>query len=191
MFSGSEIKNLLMDSSAVDFSILDMNSTLARKLSPAEFQALFDIEFYLKDDLLTKVDRASMKYSLEARVPILDHTVVEFSLNLDPKLKVKDGVAKYLLKQVLFDHVPKELFDRPKWGFSIPLDKWLKNELSYLVDEYLNEKSVNEVGILKWSEVKSLLAKWRSGQNHLYNRVWLMILLQQWLIYTRPQVHTA
>ncbi|MFM1876609.1 MAG: hypothetical protein RL266_2346 [Bacteroidota bacterium] len=184
MFSGSEIKNLLMDSSAVDFSILDMNSTLARKLSPAEFQALFDIEFYLKDDLLTKVDRASMKYSLEARVPILDHTVVEFSLNLDPKLKVKDGVAKYLLKQVLFDHVPKELFDRPKWGFSIPLDKWLKNELSYLVDEYLNEKSVNEVGILKWSEVKSLLAKWRSGQNHLYNRVWLMILLQQWLIYT-------
>ncbi|MCB0756024.1 MAG: asparagine synthase (glutamine-hydrolyzing), partial [Flavobacteriales bacterium] len=189
MFSGSEIKNLLMDSSAVDFSILDMNSTLARKLSPSEFQALFDVEFYLKDDLLTKVDRASMKYSLEARVPILDHTVVEFALNLDPKLKVKDAVAKYLLKQVLFDNVPKELFDRPKWGFSIPLDKWLKTDLSYLVDEFLNEKSVNEVGILKWSEVKSLLAKWRSGQNHLYNRVWLMILLQQWLICTRPQGH--
>ncbi|MBI1286925.1 MAG: asparagine synthase (glutamine-hydrolyzing) [Flavobacteriales bacterium] len=179
MFSGAEINNLLVDSEEIDFSLLDMNVSLARKLSPAEFQALFDIEFYLKDDLLTKVDRASMKYSLETRVPILDHTVVEFALNLDPKLKVKDGVSKYLLKQVLFDNVPKELFDRPKWGFSIPLDKWLKTDLSYLVDEYLNEKSVTEVGILKWSEVKFLLAKWRNGQNHLYNRVWLMILLQR------------
>lgn len=186
MFSGSEINNLLADSEGIDFPILDMNSALGRKLSPAEFQALFDIEFYLKDDLLTKVDRASMKYSLETRVPILDHTVVEFALNLDPKLKVNDGVAKYLLKKVLFDNVPKELFDRPKWGFSIPLDKWLKEDLSYLVDENLNEKSVNEVGILKWSEVKFILVKWRNGQNHLYNRVWLMILLQQWLICTRP-----
>lgn len=181
MFSGAEINVLLIDSKGVDFSLLDMNSTLARKLSPAEFQALFDVEFYLKDDLLTKVDRASMKYSLEARVPILDHTVVEFALNLDPKLKMKDGVAKYLLKQVLFDNVPKHLFDRPKWGFSIPLDKWLKNELSYLVEEYLNETSVKATGLLKWSEVKSILIKWRDGQNHLYNRVWLMILLQKWV----------
>ncbi|MCF8275969.1 MAG: asparagine synthase (glutamine-hydrolyzing) [Flavobacteriales bacterium] len=180
MFSGSEIQNLLVDNSKTDFSILDMKVSLARNLSPAEFQALFDIEFYLKDDLLTKVDRASMKYSLETRVPILDHTVVEFALNLDPKLKVKDGVAKYLLKQVLYDHVPKELFDRPKWGFSIPLDKWLKNELSYLVDEYLNEKVVTEIDVVKWSEVRILLTKWNGGQNHLYNRIWLLILLHQW-----------
>lgn len=179
MFSGAEINNLLVDSTGIDFSLLDMNVSLTRKLSPAEFQALFDLEFYLKDDLLTKVDRASMKYSLETRVPILDHTVVEFALNLDPKLKVNDGVAKYLLKQVLFDHVPKELFDRPKWGFSIPLDKWLKKELSYLVDDFLIEKSVNEIGILKWSEVNSLLTKWRSGQDHLYNRIWLLIVLQR------------
>ncbi len=191
MFSGLEINSLLVDSKGVDFSLLNMNPSLARKLSPSEFQALFDIEFYLKDDLLTKVDRASMKYSLETRVPILDHTIVEFALNLDPKLKLNDGVAKYLLKEVLFDQVPKELFDRPKWGFSIPLDKWLKTDLSYFVDEYLNEKSVNETGILKWSEVKSLLAKWRSGQNHLYNRVWLMLLLQNWFICTRQQVHMA
>jgi asparagine synthase (glutamine-hydrolysing) len=191
MFSGLEINSLLVDSKGVDFSLLNMNPSLARKLSPAEFQALFDIEFYLKDDLLTKVDRASMKYSLETRVPILDHKVVEFALNLDSNLKVKDGVAKYLLKQVLFDNIPKELFDRPKWGFSIPLDKWLKTDLSYLVDEYLNENSVNEVGILKWSEVKSLLLKWRNGHNHLYNRIWLMILLQQWLICNRQQVHTV
>lgn len=180
MFSGSEIQNLLVDDSGTDYSILDMKVTLKRNLSPAEFQALFDIEFYLKDDLLTKVDRASMKYSLETRVPILDHTVVEFALNLDPKLKVKDGVTKYLLKQVLYDHVPKELFDRPKWGFSIPLDKWLKNELSYLVDEYLNEKVVTEIDVVKWSEVRILLTKWNGGQSHLYNRIWLLILLHQW-----------
>lgn len=180
MFSAKEINELMVDSSNSDYALLTLSSSLSRNLNPAERQALFDIDFYLKDDLLTKVDRASMRYSLEARVPILDYTVVEFALNLDPKLKVKDGNAKYLLKQVLYDHAPKEIFDRPKWGFSIPLDKWLKTDLSYLVDEFLNEKSVNEVGILRWSEVNSILAKWRSGQNHLYNRIWLMVLLHKW-----------
>lgn len=182
MFSAKEINKLMVDSSTANYALLGMNSPLSRTLSPAEKQALFDIEFYLKDDLLTKVDRASMRYSLETRVPILDHTVVEFALNLDAGLKVKDGIAKYLLKEVLYDHVPKQIFDRPKWGFSIPLDKWLKTDLHYLVDEFLNEKVVTEAGLLKWSQVSSILSKWKNGQNHLYNRVWLMILLHQWII---------
>jgi asparagine synthase (glutamine-hydrolysing) len=180
MFSTKEISELMVDSSIANYALLALNPSLSRNLNAAEWQALFDIDFYLKDDLLTKVDRASMRYSLEARVPILDHTVVEFALNLDPKLKVKNGTAKYLLKQVLYDHVPKQIFDRPKWGFSIPLDKWLKKDLSYIVEEYLNEKAISESGILKWSEVNSILTKWRSGQNHLYNRIWLMVLLQKW-----------
>lgn len=180
MFSTKEISELMVDSSEANYALLALNPSLSRNLNAAERQALFDIDFYLKDDLLTKVDRASMRYSLEARVPILDHTVVEFALNLDPKLKVKNGTAKYLLKQVLYDHVPKQIFDRPKWGFSIPLDKWLKKDLSYIVEEYLNEKAISESGILKWSEVNSILTKWRSGQNHLYNRIWLMVLLQKW-----------
>jgi asparagine synthase (glutamine-hydrolysing) len=189
LFSAKEIDKLLVDSSLDTYDLLQMKARLKRDLYAAEKQALFDIRFYLKDDLLTKVDRASMRYSLETRVPLLDHTVVEFALNLDPDLKIKGGVAKYLLKEVLYDHVPKHIFERPKWGFSIPLDKWLKNELSYLVDEYLNQKVVSETGIFKWTAVDSILNRWRQGQNHLYNRVWSMILLHQWFTDTRQQDH--
>lgn len=180
MFSASEINKLLVDKEPSTFSLLQMGNHLSRKLSAADFQALFDIDFYLKDDLLTKVDRASMKYSLETRVPILDHTVVEFALNLDPKLKVKDGIQKYLLKEVLYEFVPKEIFDRPKWGFSIPLDKWLKNDLSFLIEEHLSEQRIKQVGAVKWHEVKVLKKKFFSGQSHLYNRIWLLILLHSW-----------
>ena len=191
MFSAKEISNLMVDSSAANYALLAMTPSLSRTLTAPEKQALFDIDFYLKDDLLTKVDRASMRYSLETRVPILDHTVVEFALNLDAGLKVKNGTAKYLLKEVLYDHVPKQIFDRPKWGFSIPLDKWLKTDLHYLVDEFLNPKVVTESGILKWSEVNSILTKWKNGQNHLYNRVWLMILLHQWITCIHQPDHKA
>ena len=180
MFSGAEINRLLVNQEPNTFSLLAMDNSLSRKLSPAEFQALFDIDFYLKDDLLTKVDRASMKYSLETRVPILDHTVVEFALNLDPKLKAKNGVQKHLLKEVLYEFVPKEIFDRPKWGFSVPLDKWLKKDLSFLIDEYLCEQKVREIGVVKWQEVETLKRKFSLGQTHLYNRIWLLILLHQW-----------
>ena len=179
MFSVSELSNLLIEKPE-GLSLLALNSQFPRQLTATESQALFDLDFYLKDDLLTKVDRASMKYSLETRVPILDHTVVEFALNLDPALKVKNGVQKHLLKEVLYDFVPKEIFDRPKWGFSIPLDKWLKNDLSFLIEEYLSERKTKEVGVVKWPEVETLKKKFLSGQTHLYNRIWLLILLHQW-----------
>lgn len=180
MFSRSEIDELMVQSPNADYSHINLPPVTARNLSPAEDQALFDMDFYLKDDLLTKVDRASMRYSLETRVPILDHEVVEFALNLDPSLKLKNGIPKYLLKEVLYDLIPRQLFDRPKWGFSIPLDRWLKSDLSYLIDQHLNRANVEKVGVVKWDKVKRLLLDFRSGQNHLYNRIWLLILLHQW-----------
>jgi asparagine synthase (glutamine-hydrolysing) len=181
MFSTAEINRLLVNPGRSGLSLLKLDSRLARRLTPSEEQALFDIGLYLKDDLLTKVDIASMRYSLEARVPILDHMVVEFALNLDPKLKVKNGVQKYLLKEVLYDLVPRKIFDRPKWGFSVPLCKWLRTDLSYLIDENLNKKVVNEYGFVKWQEVENLLRLFRNGHDHLYNRIWLLVLLHGWL----------
>jgi asparagine synthase (glutamine-hydrolysing) len=180
MFSRFEINSLLVDNSNSNFTHLNQDLVSSRSLSAPEEQALFDIDFYLKDDLLTKVDKASMRYSLETRVPLLDHEVVEFALNLDPSLKAKNGTQKYLLKEVLYDLVPKQIFDRPKWGFSIPLDKWLRTDLGFLIAEHLNQVNIEKIGIVKWSEVNSLLAKFRSGQSHLYNRIWLLILLHQW-----------
>jgi len=183
MFSLNELSILLhIDQSK--FELLEFNSrtseTLNRKLSSAEQQALFDIRFYLKDDLLVKVDRATMRYGLETRVPLLDHTVVEFALNLAPELKMNNGISKYLLKEVLYQYVPKNIFNRPKWGFSIPLADWLNGDLSFLIEEYLNEKRVISLGLVNWPVVKNLIHNFRNGQHHLYNRLWLLILLHQW-----------
>ncbi|MCF8258744.1 MAG: asparagine synthase (glutamine-hydrolyzing) [Flavobacteriales bacterium] len=183
LFSAREIADLLTGGSEA-FRLLNdhdrLEDGLSRKLTPAERQAFFDMRFYLKDDLLVKVDRATMRYGLETRVPLLDHTVVEFALNLDPSLKMRNGTAKYLLKQVLYDYVPKELFDRPKWGFSIPLSEWLRGDLSFLIEEHLNEQNVKGAGLVRWPVARGIVADFRCGQHHLYNRIWLLILLHLW-----------
>ncbi|HRG88121.1 MAG TPA: asparagine synthase (glutamine-hydrolyzing) [Chitinophagales bacterium] len=155
---------------------------VARTLSPAEEQALFDIKYYLKDTLLTKVDIASMQFSLETRTPFLDYRVVEFALNLAGDLKKKDGTAKYLLKEVLYDYVPKQFFDRPKWGFSIPLGKWLLNDLYYLIERYLSEETVTACNVVNYSVVKDLLVRFKNGEDYLFKRVWILIILHHWLL---------
>jgi len=153
-----------------------------RKLKAIEMQALYDIENYLQDDLLTKVDRASMKYSLETRVPYLDHRMVEFALNLSPDLKYHNGTFKYILKKVLYQYIPKQFFDRPKQGFAIPLNKWLKTSLRYLIDEYLSEEMINKYGVLNFEEVKKLKESYLNGNDFLYNRIWLVIVLHMWFV---------
>lgn len=179
-FSGNELDNLLGDNSDI-FGFKDDYSALSRKLSAAEEQALFDINYYLPDDLLTKVDRASMRYSLETRVPLLDHRIVEFALNVDAKLKVVNGDSKHLLKQVLYDYVPKEIFDRPKWGFGIPLNRWLKTELKPMVDDYLSQERIEKAGFVKYSVVNNLKTRFFSDkEDYLYNRLWVLICLHKW-----------
>ena len=158
------------------------NADLKRILSPREQQSFFDLKNYLPDDLLVKVDRASMRYGLEVRVPLLNEQLVNFALNIDEQLKLRHRQKKYIIKQVLYDFVPKAFFSRPKWGFSIPLIKWLSNDLAFLVDDYLNETLVEEFGLVKFSEVKELTERFKAGEKHLYNRVWLLMVLHQWLL---------
>ncbi|HEX5001885.1 MAG TPA: asparagine synthase (glutamine-hydrolyzing) [Bacteroidia bacterium] len=153
-----------------------------RNLTFMEQQAIFDLQYYLQDDLLTKVDRASMRFSLETRVPYLDHRIVEFALNLSPGLKYKRGEPKYLLKQVLYQYLPQRIFDRPKQGFAIPLAKWLKNELRYLPDELLSETAINTTGIFNYIQVSDMVKRFFNGESYLFNRIWSIILLQKWLM---------
>lgn len=182
-FSEQEIENLLVSTSNSSlFPFNDYQHNVSRNLSAREQQALFDLQYYLPDDLLTKVDRASMQHSLEVRVPLLDHRIVEFALNLDASLKVKDGDSKYLLKQVLYDYVPAEIFNRPKWGFSIPLARWLQNDLQYLIEVYLSDKMVESVGLIRLEVVQKLKADFlEKGKEYLFNRVWVLILLHRFL----------
>jgi len=183
LFSAKEIGALVKntsDSTPLMKDSFGCSDSLNRILTSQEIQAFFDLNYYLKDDLLVKVDRSTMRYGLETRVPLLDHTVVEFALNLSPSLKIKDGCSKYLLKEVLYQYVPKELFARPKWGFSIPLSDWLQSDLAFLIDEYLNEKTISTAGLIHWDAVFPLVRKFRNGHHHLYNRLWLLIILHQW-----------
>lgn len=182
LFSRNEINNILSEDLYQEFKLKNEIASVSRCLSVAENQALFDINYYLREDLLPKVDRSSMKYSLEVRTPLLDYNIVEFALNLNEKLKIHNGTQKYLLKQVLYDYVPSNLFDRPKWGFSIPLCEWLHKDLQYLINDYLNKELVEQVGVFKYSEVRSLILKFNSGCfDYLYNRLWQLILVQKFM----------
>lgn len=178
-FTENELENLLIATPSININ--EQFAHLARNLQPMEEQALFDIKHYLCDDLLVKVDRASMFHALEVRVPLLDYRVVEFALNLDLSLKYHHQTSKYLLKQVLYDYLPPTLFDRPKQGFAIPLADWLKTDLHYLIEKYLCADVVQTVGLVHWNAVKQLKIDFASGKDYLYNRLWVLIVLHKWM----------
>lgn len=147
----------------------------------ARWMMYMDLVSYLPDDILVKVDRASMGVGLEARVPFLDHRVVEFAWQVPLSMKIQPGESKWLLRQVLYKHVPKELIERPKWGFGIPLDTWLRGSLRDWVESLISEERLRREGFLnsalvreKWQE--HLLGK-RNWQYHL----WDVLMFQAWL----------
>lgn len=178
MFSEKEIAQVLQKEY---YKLIDLNEDipqLKRQLDAKEQQALFDLNYYLPDDLMVKVDRASMQYALETRVPLLDYRIVEFALNLNSNLKLHQGESKWLLKQVLYDFVPASYFDRPKWGFGIPLAKWMQNELKSYMESLLFLE--NEVFDAK--EVASLYKRFLKGETYLYNRLWLISRVNEFLM---------
>jgi len=143
--------------------------------------ALQDTMTYLPDDILTKVDRASMAVSLEARVPLLDHRVVEFTSQLHPHLKVRNQKTKYLLRQILYDYVPATLLDRPKVGFGVPLDHWLRGPLKDWTCDLLSEQRLVRQGLLRPAPIGALLKQHLSGEANNGAKLWNVLMLQAWL----------
>ena len=187
MFSEKALNSILLECKGIDFD--ESLAETKRQLSKKEEQAFFDFSHYLKDDLLVKVDRASMFYGLETRVPLLDHKIVEFAFNLDESLKYKKGAAKYLLKEVLYDFIPASYFDRPKQGFNIPLNEWLKTDLRYLIEDYLSEDCVRTLNICHYEAIQKLKEDYFKGNNYAFKRLWGLILLHKWLSEGIPTEH--
>ncbi|HEY6160181.1 MAG TPA: asparagine synthase (glutamine-hydrolyzing) [Bacteroidia bacterium] len=187
LFSLGEIRALMYDTGGYSPPVINVKKPgRTRKFTDAELQSLYDINYYLPYDLLTKVDRASMHHSLETRVPYLDHRLVEFAINLSPRLKNKDGISKYVLKEILYQYVPEKFFRRPKQGFAIPLEQWLKKELRYLEEEFLSDEVIDRFGIVRKEEVKKLRTEFAAGRSFLYNRLWALIVLHKWMTKNCP-----
>ena len=139
-----------------------------------------DTTGYLPDDILTKVDRASMSIGLENRVPLLDHRIIEFTWKLPLSIRMEHGKRKILLKKILSKSIPKKLIDRPKSGFGIPLDAWLRGYLKEWAEDMLNKDSLKNDEFLNSKKIQTL---WKQHQSKRYNhqsQLWAILMFQSW-----------
>ena len=146
----------------------------------AEGMMFNDVVGYLTDDILCKVDRAAMAASLEVRVPFLDHRVAEFAFHLPSNLKIRNGQGKWLVRQVLSQYVPTTLFERPKQGFGVPIDSWLRGPLRAWASNLLDPKRLNEQGIFNTTVITEKWHEHLAGRRNWQHWLWNILMFQTW-----------
>ena len=152
---------------------MELNSALG-------FMQAIDFQTYLLDDIMQKVDRATMSVSLEGREPMLDHRIIEYVATLPDSYKYHKGIKKRLLRDIVYDYVPESLMDRPKMGFAIPIADWLQKELKDLVHDYINEQKIQDQGLFEWTEIKGVLDAFYGGKKEYDMKLWYVLMFQMW-----------
>lgn len=148
--------------------------------SPLKYMMAIDFQTYLPDDIMTKVDRATMRFSLEGREPFLDHKIIEWATQLPDDFKYHNGIKKYILREIVHQYIPKELMDRPKMGFAIPIEKWMMEDLRTHVEDYLSSERIEKQGIFNSKEVEELKTKFLNGKKEYGLKIWYLLMFQMW-----------
>jgi len=186
LFAGAELQNRLLSPEARRQLELPLGNHIAHLMQeagarpPLDRNLYVDARSYLVDNCLVKMDRMSMACSLEARVPLLDHDLVELAFRVPPELKVRNRETKVLLKKAAVRHVPHDCVYRPKEGFSIPIKHWLRDELRPLMEDLLSRERIGREGIFEVSEVEKLKQEHLNGRANHSHVLWSMMVFEDW-----------
>lgn len=180
VFTEKEISGLFNQKVTILPSLHSSGELKGEFYDPLSYMMAVDYQTYMVDDILQKVDRATMSISLEGREPFLDQNIIEWAAQLPSQYKYFKGQKKYILKEILFKYIPRRMMERPKMGFAIPVEKWLSDELRPLVQEYLCTPMMNRHGLFKATEVERLCADFYNGHKEKYLKIWHLLMFQMW-----------
>lgn len=160
--------------------VIEKSFMLGEEETPMQGMMLWDYHRYMVDDILTKVDRATMSVSIEGREPLLDHRIAEFMARVPFEYKYRDGESKYLLRKVLERYIPKSMIDRPKKGFGIPMFEWFRGDLNVLFEEHFKKENIEKHGLLNFDYVEQEHKKLKENKALNVNKLWYILVFEMW-----------
>lgn len=179
-FLEEDIQNILLYPTQKLITAFDSKELLPENYSTINYIMALDYQTYLVDDILQKVDRATMTHSLEGREPFLDHRVIEWAATLPLNYKYNNGIKKYILREITHQYVPKEIMERPKMGFAIPVSQWLSVDLKHLVDHYFSMEYLQKQAIFKPKETQKIIHDFYNGKKERAEKIWYLLMFQMW-----------
>lgn len=178
-YTDGQIQRIMKDHISV-LETFYQSKELTNNYSPLSYMMAIDYQTYLLDDILQKVDRATMSVSLEGREPFLDQRIIEFAATLPDTFKYNEGVKKRILRDIVYDYIPKSQMDRPKMGFAIPIAHWMQHELRDLVEEFCSKERLEEHGLFDTVALKKTIDAFYNGKKEYDMKMWYLLMFQMW-----------